>query len=82
MTGISTGAAVCRCFAINTFFISNTFISNVRLKLTKKQVNAKQHPETEFLLFRNYCHSSPMLPSLNNRTYSKKYVKEQICLYT
>ena len=23
-----------------------------------------------------------MLPSLNNRTYSKKYVKEQICLYT
>ena len=30
------------------FFISNTFISNARLKLTKNQVNAKQHPETEF----------------------------------
>ena len=29
------------------FFISNTFISNVRLKLATNQANAKQHPEVE-----------------------------------
>ena len=32
-------------------FISNTFISDARLKLAKNQANAKQHPETELLLF-------------------------------
>ena len=30
-----------------TFFISNTFISNTRLKLAKNQAKAKQHSETE-----------------------------------
>ena len=39
------------------FFISNTFISNARLKLAKTQANAMQHPEAELLLFRNYSHS-------------------------
>ena len=29
------------------FFMSNTSISNTRLKLAKNQVNAKQHTETE-----------------------------------
>ena len=31
-------------------FISSTFISNARLKLTENQVNVKQHTETEPLL--------------------------------
>ena len=35
------------------FYVSNTFISNARLKLTKSQVNAKEHPEAELLL-QNY----------------------------
>ena len=35
------------------FFISNTFISNTRLKLVKNQAKAKQHPEVELLLFEN-----------------------------
>ena len=39
-------------------FISNTFISNVRLTLAKNQANVKQHPEDEFLLFENYSHFS------------------------
>ena len=30
-----------------SFLISNTFISNVKLKLAKFQANAKQHPEAE-----------------------------------
>ena len=52
--------------------ISNTFISNASLKLAKNQVNAKQHPEAEFLLYENYSHSSSTLSSKNNSTYSKK----------
>ena len=40
------------------FFISNTFISKVRVKLAKNQANAKQHPEAGPLLFdENYSFS-------------------------
>ena len=45
--------------------ISNTFISNARLKLAKCQANNKQHPKTEFWLFENYSPSSSTLPSKN-----------------
>ena len=41
-------------------------ISNARLKFTKNQANAKQHPETELLLFEIYSHFSPRLSSKNN----------------
>ena len=60
------------CTLLHAFFISNTFISNARLKLAKNQANAKQHPEVELLLFENYSHSSYTLSSINNLTYSKK----------
>ena len=57
------------------------FISNTRLKLAKNKqmltrmsniLDAKQHPETELLLFENCSHSSSMLSSKNNITYSRK----------
>ena len=64
------------------FFISNTFISNARLKLTKNQANAKQHPEAQLLTSENYWHSSSTLSSNNNRTYSKKQAKEKAFLYS
>ena len=35
-----------------------------------------------FYLYQNYSHSSFALPSKNNKTYSKKYAKEQMCLYS
>ena len=54
------------------FFISNTSVSNARLKLAKNQANAKQYPETELLLFENYSHSQSTLLSKDNGTYSKK----------
>ena len=54
------------------FFISNTFISTVRLKLAKNQVNAKQRSEAEPLLFENYSNSPSTLSSKNNREYSEK----------
>ena len=74
-----------------TLFVSNTFISNARLKLTKNQMlmskikpNAKQHPDAELLLFENYLHYSSILSSKNNSSYSnsKKQAKEQMCLYS
>ena len=42
------------------------------LKFAKKQANAKQHPDVEFLLFENYSHYSSTLLSKNDKTYSKK----------
>ena len=60
---------------LHAFFISNTLISNTRLKLAKNQANAEQHPEAELLLFENYSHSSVMLSSKLSRTYSKKISK-------
>ena len=32
---------------LHAFFMSNTFISNIRLKLAKSQAKANQHPESE-----------------------------------
>ena len=57
---------------IHPFFIVNTFMSNARLKLAKKQTHAKQNPDVDLLLFENYSHFSSTLSSKNNRTYSKK----------
>ena len=45
-------------FYMHSFFVSNTFISNTRLKLAKNQANTKQHLEAELLLFENCSHSS------------------------
>ena len=84
-------------FKENTrFFISNTFISNVRLRLPEIQAKAKQHPEAELLLFENYSLSSSTLSYKNNKRYSKilhrydinrarprhrhKYTKYKMCL--
>ena len=53
---------------IRFFFVSNTFVSNARLKLAKNQANAKQNPGAKLLLFENYAHSS----SKYNRAYSRK----------
>ena len=41
------------------FLISNTFISNARLKFARNQAKAKQHPQAELLLFDNYSLSHP-----------------------
>ena len=69
-------------YAAYAFFcISSTFISNTRLKLAKNWAKAKQHPEAELLLFENYLLSSSTLSSKNNRAYSKKCAKKQVCLF-
>ena len=58
--------------AVIRFFISNTFISNVRLKLPKNEPNTKQHPEAELEQFQNYSHFSSTSSSNYHETYSQK----------
>ena len=68
-----------RTWIIDTFittFITNNFISNIRLKLTKNQAKAEQHPEPELLLFDNCLLSSWTLSSkighiLNNVQWNR-----------
>ena len=62
---------------LHPFFISNALLSNARLKLTKNQAKAKQHHETELLLFENYSLSSSTLSCKNNCGYSKKCTKNK-----
>ena len=62
---------------IYAYFISNTFISNARLKLAKIQAKAKQHPEAELLVFENYSLFSFRLSSKNNGRCSKKCTKNK-----
>ena len=63
------------CLLTRFLFVSNTFISNARLKLAKNQAKAKQHPEAEFSLLIYYSLSSSTLSSKNNRRYLKKCAK-------
>ena len=60
---------------IHALFISNTFVSNTRLKLAKNWAKAKQHAEAELLLLKNYVFSSSTLSSKDNMRYSKKCAK-------
>ena len=63
--------------------MSNTFVTKARLKLAKNQANAKQHSEAGLLLFDENCSNSwCTLLSKNNRAYSKKQAKKQVCLYS
>ena len=61
---------------LHVFFISNSFISNVRLDWQKIKQN--QHPEAELLLFENHSLFSSTLSSKNNRRYSKKCAEKQV----
>ena len=50
-------------------------------KKKKNRAKAKQNPEPELLLFEHYLFSSSTLSSKNNRAYSKKCAKKQVCLF-
>ena len=51
------------------------------MKFAKNQAKAKQHPEAELLLLRNYLLSSPTL-SKNNKRYSETCVKNKcVCFH-
>ena len=57
---------------VHAFFISNTVISNARLKLAKNQEKGKEHSEGELLLLESYRLSSSTWSSKDNKRYSKK----------
>ena len=68
------------CYTL--FFTSNTFISNARLKLTKKYPKGKQHPEDELMLCENYSYfSSRHHPKMIGLTQTNKQQK-QACLHS
>ena len=52
------------------FFLSNTFMSNTRLKLPTNKAKVKRHPETELFL-----------PSKSNMAYSERLAKKQVCQF-
>ena len=52
--------------------ISNTFISNARLKLATNQANTKQHAEPELLSYEDFHIIDPRYHPKSKRTYSKK----------
>ena len=62
-------------------FISNTFVSNIRLKLTKNQTKVMEHPEAKLLLFENYSLSTSMLSSKTNMRYPKKCAKHKCACF-
>ena len=61
-----------------TRFYKHNFYKQRKLKLAKNRANANQHPEAQLFLFENDSHSPPKLSSKNNKTYTKKYAKEQM----
>ena len=63
------------------FYVSNTFISNIKLKLAENQAEATQHQEAEFMLSESYSLCSSTLSFKNKRRYSKKNVHKQVCLF-
>ena len=64
------------------FYISNTFVSNARLKLAKDQADAKHHLKVELWLSENYSYSSSTLSSVNNTVYSKnKQKNKRTCIH-
>ena len=65
---------------VNAFFKSNAFTSKARLKLTKNEAKAKQHPEVKVLLLQNYSLFSSTLSSKASRRCSRKHTKKQVRL--
>ena len=57
--------------------MSNSFISNAKMKFAKNQAKPMQHPEAELLLLRNYSLSSSTLSPKNNKRYSETCAKNK-----
>ena len=52
------------------------------MKFAKSQAKAKQHPEAELLLLRNYSFSSSTFSSKNNKRYCETCVKNRyVCFH-
>ena len=56
--------------------MSNTLVSNIRLKLAKNPAKAKQHPRLNFCYLK-IIPTLHLLPSKTNTRYSKKCAKKK-----
>ena len=63
---------------LGLFGICTLLISITRLKLAKNQAKAKQHSDTELLLFENYLVSPSMLSSKNTADILKNKQKTRV----
>ena len=63
---------------LGLFGICTLLISIARLKLAKNQAKAKQHSDTELLLFENYLVSPSMLSSKNTADILKNKQKTRV----
>ena len=64
------------------FFINNIFIRNAKMKFPKNQAKAKENPEAELLLLRNYSLSSSTLSFKSNKRYSETCGKNKyVCFH-
>ena len=69
-------------YAAYAFLYKQHFYKQHQIETGKKNwARAKQHPEAELFLFKNYLLSSSTLSSKNKRAYSKKCAKKQVCLF-
>ena len=59
--------------------MSNTLISNIRLKLAKNPAKAKQHPRLNFCYLK-IIPTLHLLPPKTTTRYSKKCAKKQVCV--
>ena len=64
-----------------THKISNTFISNAQLKLTKNQEKAKSTLRLTFCYLKTFYFLHPRLSSGSNIAHSKKRAKKQVRLF-
>ena len=63
------------------FCMSNTFISNDKLKLAKNEARAKQHFETDLLLFENYAHFSSYRPKIIGNFLKINQKNKCVCIH-
>ena len=69
-------------YAAYAFFLfKQHFYKQDQAEIGKNWAKPKQHTENELLLFENYLLSSSALSSKNNRGYSKKLSRKQVCLF-
>ena len=67
---------------LHAFFYKQHFYKQRQAEIDQKSSNAKQLPEAELFLFKNFTHFSFTLSSRNNGTYSKKKQKDNyICIH-
>ena len=72
-------------FGIHAFFISDTFISNARLKLAKNKVNARQHPRGwtfDIWKFFTFFIHSRYHPKIIGHILKNKQQNKSVCIHT